>query len=243
MNGRIDANDFNELSKPYAFSDKKVDKLYSTLPTVLSIAGDMHGKRVLDLGCGSGFFAREASDLGGIVIGLDNSLGQLERARSAGGDILYLERDIFLHPFPASDLILAPYVANYAQSVRELSLLLYRAYEALPFQGILILVLDEPVRDDKRRFGFTKEFLDSDRPCSDGDIIRVGLYVEEQEICSLRSYYFSFETVCSLLKRSGFRFIRKHKPIVAEDGIRKMGSRFWDGYVEDSGFIYLCAQK
>jgi predicted RNA methylase len=39
--------------KAYQQTDEKPDKLYSHLPTVLEIAGDLRGQTVLDLGCGS----------------------------------------------------------------------------------------------------------------------------------------------------------------------------------------------
>ena len=52
-------NDYNKLSESYQQSSAKPDKLFSTLPTVLKIAGDFENKDVLDLGCGSGFFTNE----------------------------------------------------------------------------------------------------------------------------------------------------------------------------------------
>ncbi|MFI5054321.1 MAG: class I SAM-dependent methyltransferase [Acidimicrobiia bacterium] len=47
----------------------------------LRLIGDAHGKRVLDLGCGTGQAAIALAHHGAIVIGLDASAGQLARAR------------------------------------------------------------------------------------------------------------------------------------------------------------------
>src|ERR1700754_3544099 len=50
--------------KAYQQTDEKPDKLYSHLPSVLEIVGDLRGQTVLDLGCGSGFYTREYVKMG-----------------------------------------------------------------------------------------------------------------------------------------------------------------------------------
>lgn len=55
-------NPYDSLARDYEQTSEKPDKKYSTLPTVLQLAGDMEGKTVVDLGCGSGFFACHCAD-------------------------------------------------------------------------------------------------------------------------------------------------------------------------------------
>ena len=51
------------------------------LPLTMRMLGDLHGKRVLDLGCGEGGYARELCRRGANVVGVDGSARLVEVAR------------------------------------------------------------------------------------------------------------------------------------------------------------------
>lgn len=74
-------NDYDVLADSYQSTDVKPDKKYSILPTVLMLIGELNGKTVLDLGCGSGFFTRYFALTASKVIGIDNSSEQIVRAK------------------------------------------------------------------------------------------------------------------------------------------------------------------
>jgi 2-polyprenyl-3-methyl-5-hydroxy-6-metoxy-1,4-benzoquinol methylase len=50
-------------------------------PALLAACGDVRGLRVLDLGCGQGWFTRQLAEHGASVVGVDFSNGQLANAR------------------------------------------------------------------------------------------------------------------------------------------------------------------
>lgn len=54
-------------------------------PVTLALLGDVEGKRVLDLGCGTGVLARRLAQSGAHVVGADGSEPFLERARRRPG--------------------------------------------------------------------------------------------------------------------------------------------------------------
>jgi 2-polyprenyl-3-methyl-5-hydroxy-6-metoxy-1,4-benzoquinol methylase len=58
-------------------------------PAQVALAGDVAGARLLDLGCGAGYFARAMAERGATVTGIDLSPRLLEHARRAGGPVEY----------------------------------------------------------------------------------------------------------------------------------------------------------
>jgi len=66
-------------------------------PAHVALCGDVRGLRVLDLGCGSGYFAREMAKCGATVTGVDISPRMLAYARRIEGDcplgVRYAEGD------------------------------------------------------------------------------------------------------------------------------------------------------
>jgi 2-polyprenyl-3-methyl-5-hydroxy-6-metoxy-1,4-benzoquinol methylase len=58
-------------------------------PAQVALAGDVAGARLLDLGCGAGYFARAMAERGATVTAVDLSPRLLEHARRAGGPIDY----------------------------------------------------------------------------------------------------------------------------------------------------------
>lgn len=54
-------------------------------PAVLGLLGDVDGRRVLDVGCGSGLYAAELAQRGADVVGFDNSAKLVQHARQRAG--------------------------------------------------------------------------------------------------------------------------------------------------------------
>lgn len=71
-----------------AFAAHAEDSAYNAhydRPAVLGLLGDVAGRRVLDVGCGSGLYAEELVRRGAEVIGFDGSGGLVELARQRVG--------------------------------------------------------------------------------------------------------------------------------------------------------------
>lgn len=94
------------------------------------LPASLRGARVLDLGCGVGYFAREARARGAReVLGVDLSVRMLEeaRARTSDAGIVYLRADLeeFVPEPGAFDLVVSSlalhYVADYPRLVRRVA--------------------------------------------------------------------------------------------------------------------------
>lgn len=53
-------------------------------PAQAAVSGDVAGMRALDVGCGSGYFARDMARRGACVVGVDISARMVEHARREG---------------------------------------------------------------------------------------------------------------------------------------------------------------
>jgi ubiquinone/menaquinone biosynthesis C-methylase UbiE len=70
---------------------------------MLALAGDVAGRRILDVGCGSGPLFAELRDRGAIVTGIDKSAGMLDQARRRLGDGADLQVAELGSPLPFPD--------------------------------------------------------------------------------------------------------------------------------------------
>ena len=235
-------NDYNVLAGGYQQTSVKPDKQYSTLPTVLSLVGDLEGKEVLDLGCGAGFFTTALAYKGAArVIGIDNSTEQLALAnRTVSKNIEYLQGDIFDMTLPRADTVVAPYVLNYAETLGQLQNLFEKIFYSLNPGGILVAVIDLPEDRSMKRFGAIKVVQGEKR---DGASMDIQLFNDNQFICTLHAIYFTPETMETLLKGAGFVEITWHEAILSEEGITTKGAEFWSGYLESPELGYLVAKK
>lgn len=234
------SNNYNDLADSYQNTDAKPDKKYSILPTVLMLAGNLSGKLVLDLGCGSGFFTRSFAIAANRVIGIDNSSEQIVRAKQhPAPNVDYILADIMKEELPSSDVVNAPFVLGYCSGIDELKSLFVEIYRSLNHSGCLLGIVDLPSGEDLKRYGATKILHGKD----DGSKIEIILSDGVSPICTLWATYFSPETITSLLTKIGFQDIEWHKPIISDEGMQTMPSGYWDGYIENSELGYFTATK
>ena len=69
-----------------AHADQNDYRLHFLMPLALEMLGDVRGRKVLDLGCGEGGYARELARRGATVKGVDGSQRLVEVARQRAAD-------------------------------------------------------------------------------------------------------------------------------------------------------------
>ena len=98
------ANDYDSFAEAYsAETEANLINGYYARPAILGLAGDVAGRRILDVGCGSGPLFAALRDRGAIVTGFDKSAGMLELARRRLGDGADLQVADLGSPLPFPD--------------------------------------------------------------------------------------------------------------------------------------------
>lgn len=123
-----------------------------TLPAIRGIVGwideqlHLDGKRVVDLGCGPGLYARRMARRGAQVTGVDFSTNSLDYARTRDmHNVEYIEADYLEDELPAGfDIAVLIYCDYCAQSPQNRKRLLARIHGMLNPGGHLVLDLNGP---------------------------------------------------------------------------------------------------
>ncbi|GGL07292.1 class I SAM-dependent methyltransferase [Planomonospora parontospora] len=80
-------NDYDSFAEAYsAETENSFINAYYARPAIMTLAGDVAGRRVLDAGCGSGPLSAVLRERGAVVTGIDASAGMLALARRRLGD-------------------------------------------------------------------------------------------------------------------------------------------------------------
>lgn len=112
-------------------------------PLLRGLAGDVRGKRVLDVACGTGRHSVYFDGMGATVTGVDATVAMLEVARAKAPSITFLEGDIAKLPVPDAsfDVVLDALVMEHLPDVRPA---IAEAHRALAPGGVFLLSVFHP---------------------------------------------------------------------------------------------------
>ncbi|WP_172806504.1 class I SAM-dependent DNA methyltransferase [Allokutzneria albata] len=112
---------YSEHATTYAtFSERNAPNAHYDRPAILRLAGDVSGKRVLELGCAAGVLTEQLVARGADVLALDREPRMVEIARQRLGDrarveTADLEQPLALVPTGGIDLVVASLVLHYVE--------------------------------------------------------------------------------------------------------------------------------
>lgn len=206
-----DSSIFKTYADVYAaFADKNpVNRDYDR-PAILRLAGDLDGKRVLELGCAAGGLTRHLLDRGAEVVGIDTEPRMIELARQRLGSRARFEvADLSRPPLGVADagsidVVVASLVLHY---IKDWAPLLDDVASLLIPGGALVFSLHHPItgwllsdRTDYHRIELVSETWDWD-----------GLSV------TARSYRRPVSAIFGELRRAGFMIDAVEEPRLPED--------------------------
>lgn len=124
-------------------------------PATLDLIGDVDGVRVLDAGCGPGFYIADLINRGAEVLGCDASPGMVDLARERAGDGANLRVHALEDPFDwvdsqSIDVVLCALTYHY---VNDRLAFLREAYRMLRPDGVLVISTHHPTADWRRLGG------------------------------------------------------------------------------------------
>jgi SAM-dependent methyltransferase len=145
--GQAVVNDYDSFAEAYV-AEIEDDLLhgYYIWPAVLDLAGDVAGRRILDVGCGAGHLFEPLRDRGAIVTGVEPSTKMLEMARKRlGEDAILHQAGLGGDPLPLPDgafddaiaCLVLHYLEDWNGPLAELR-------RVLAPGGRLIVVVDHP---------------------------------------------------------------------------------------------------
>lgn len=195
---------YEKIATAYA---KTVDthpmRLYYTRPHLWSLLpSNLLGLKVLDLGCGSGWYAEQLVNKGADVTALDASATMVELTKKRIGDkakiyLADLDEPLNFLPKKYFDIILAPLVIHYVKEWRTL------------FTGLAAVIKNDGL------FIFSTH-----NPWMDVHIFKLDNYFQKKlvtdqwkDVGEVQFYHHTFHDLCESLHQAGFLIERIIEPL------------------------------
>jgi len=209
------ADHYDSFAESYAKENEtNLFNAYYERPAMINLAGDVHGRRILDAGCGSGLLAAALIEKGAVVTGFDASPAMVELARQRLGDGADLRVADLSRPLPfadgAFDDVVVSLVLHY---LRDWSAPLAELRRVLTPGGRLILSVNHPAT--------YKVFY------PDEDYFAVKEYSEEYTLVDGRSMELTYwhrplHAMTDAFTEAGFRLSVLSEPPTAPDTPREL---------------------
>lgn len=186
---------------------------YTELPTVMSLAGEVRGRRVLDAGCGPGRHSKRLLDKGASVTGIDISPEMVNIARrycDGRADIFQADFERVKFKRASFDLIVASLSLMYSKEVAPV----FRNFRRwLKPQGRCIFSIYHPVRFFQKTpdFNFSKTR-------------KLWIHLEGCDV-TVFNYYHPMEKYFNALREHRFEVLSFIEPVL---------SRRYKGWPEDN---------
>lgn len=214
--------------------------------TLFQIIGDLHGKDVLDLACGEGFYTRYVKRDGAArVVGVDLSAGMIDLARQEEAKqplgIEYQVGDArkvqFDQPF---DLVVAAYLLNYASTREELLEMCQAVARSLKPGCRFVTVNSNPDfpathNHSIKKYGLEKILSGAQK---EGTPYNWRFHLTDKSF-EVTNYYLSTATHDWALRAAGFRDIRTSPPRLSPAGEKEFGKEFWREFLENPPVVFI----
>lgn len=214
--------------------------------TMFSALGDVQGRDVLDLGCGTGLYTRKLKERGARrVLGVDNSEGMVGYARyleeREPRGVEYLVRDAArLGEVGTFDCVVGTYLLHYAPTRDELYSMCHAIRRTLAPGGSFVTVCMNPaINLDDPQYYMNYGFRVTGGP-TDGALVTMEIILPGMET-KLSAFRWSNESYDGALGAAGFEQITWHTPQLDPMGAEVFGEDFWVDYLARPHAVVISA--
>lgn len=237
---------YDAIAEKYQRTRESPLRTYIEAHTFLSLIGDIRGQSILDLACGEGFYTRRLKELGAErVVGVDISPQMIalatEQERQSPVGVEYVCADVEGMDCQGEfDIVGAAYLLHYSKNEQALLHMCQSIVDHLPASGRFVTLNENPDQSVEQyagyaQYGFNKTV---EQPRRDGSEITYWM-VAGRELFNFQACFFSRDTYERVLTAAGFRDIRWHPLVVAEEGIEAHGASYWQEYLSNPPVIGL----
>jgi SAM-dependent methyltransferase len=222
---------YEGLARKYAAkSDTTSWNIYYERPGLTSLLPPLVAVRVLDVGCGSGWYAEYLLSSGAVVTAFDVNVDFVTLTQSRVGHRARVLHADLTEPLTFAqdgefDLVVCPLVMHYLRDWRPT---LREFYRVLQSKGLLVFSTHHPFMDWKL---FNKE-----------DYFALELLEDEWDIGKIRFYRRPLTTISEDLNSSGFLIERLLEPQPTED-FRRMEPNSYERLTKNPWFLFVRARK
>jgi toxoflavin synthase len=228
---------YDRIGAKYAGWKATPVPVYMEVPTVRRLlAGQLEGRKVLDLACGAGFYSRLLKEWGAArVVGVDVSGAMIAEARaieareSAG--IEYVQADAAALPvLGAFDLVTAMYLLHYADSPDVMRRMCRNIAANLKTGGRCFALLPEPDyvigKGDTARYYYSYRLLKQDK-----EWMLVHADVHTTPPFSIEYRHWTRRAFEEAMGAAGFTELRWHPFEVSTEGVARFGEDYWRDFL------------
>lgn len=227
-------------------------KRFAEEPTFLRAVGDLSGKSVLDLACGSGFYTRALKRQGASrVVGVDISGDMIASARaeeeSSALGIEYVQSDVLqMQTLGTFDVVTAAYLFVYADTLEVLRSMCDAVERHLAPGGQLVASMIHPRLSIGEQMPMEKTGgrveLVAEGPLADGAALTVTIG-DGQDTYRVRDYFWSEATYERSFADAGLAEVVWHTLVPSEEGRERLGAEFWDEYLRNPSIAVVSARR
>lgn len=199
------------------------------MPTTLKLLGNIRGKKVLDLGCGPGIYAKILLEKKAKVKGIDISDKEIEIAKGKNPSINFTVGNAEKMPYKNSefDIVLAALVMEYFENWDKV---IYEVKRVLKKRGLFVFSIGNPVTNcirinHKKRTELKREYFKETQTRSKW---WKGVYMDW--------YHKTYGTIVRVLIKHGFELVN-YEDCVPLPRSKKI---FPKEYIETTSLPYFC---
>lgn len=238
---------YENFARRYAkiAADKPHNAHYNKPAIVSLLPDDLQGKRVLDAGCGPGFFTEILLERGAEVVACDVTPDFLAITRERVGDAATLHLADIAQPLTFADdntfdLVLSSLVLDY---IEDLAPVFAEFYRVLKAGGTLIVSQGHPHAD----WEYVKQRIAPQEPERDWNYFNVEQFTAKwhgfgEPVPEITSYRRPLSALLNPLVKSGLLLDHVHEPQPTQD-YQARSPESYERYMREPGFIVIRARK